>query len=473
MFMRALIWLHRYLGIGLGWLLVVWCLSGVVMIYWPYPHVDAETRVRGLEPLDWRAVEQLAQRVDGPGGPFSRFQLEMMAGSPVLRLWAPEAPMRLVQLAAPGGAALSGKQALAVAARYVGNGGGRAVPAAELIDYDQWTVGGSRRDRPLYHVAMGDNAGTEVYVSPHSGLVVQSTTRAQRFWGWLGAVPHWLYLSSLRSHPQVWTQVVIWTSLLGVFLTVMGLVIGIRALVLSGKLGRYSPYRGVMLWHHLVGLVFGVFALTWVLSGLFSMNPWGLMEGGDIDEAQARLSGKTPDGVAIAAVLRNLAVRAPVGVLAIDSAPLDGKVFTIGTRAGGTRERYNEQGESNALGTPEISAAVARLTQPGASWVMLGHEDAYHYGVATDHASLPVVRTVSSDGIYYYLDPVSGELVDRADGGERQYRWWFSALHRLDFVQALRTSLGRNLVMLPLLLGALVVTSLGAYLGIRRLTRKA
>lgn len=45
----------------------------------------------------------------------------------------------------------------------------------------------------------------------------------------------------------------------------------------------------------------------------------------------------------------------------------------------------------------------------------------------------------------------------------------FIASHRWDFVRPLRTSIGRTVVMLPLLVGTLALTSLGAFLGIRRL----
>jgi hypothetical protein len=472
MFMRVLIWLHRYLGIALGWLLVVWCLSGIVMMYEPFPRVDAEARERGLAPLEWGGVARLADKLS-PEQKYSRFQLEMMAGSPVLRLWPHEAPMQLLQLNAPRDAAgVAEIQARDVAARYARVPEDRAAaPIVERIAYDQWTVGGSRSDRPLYRVVVGDGDGTEVYVSSHSGVVVQATTRAQRFWGWLGAVPHWLYLSSLRSRPVAWTQVVIWTSLLGVFLTAIGLVIGVRALLLSAGRGRYSPFRGAALWHHLVGLVFGVLALTWVLSGLFSMNPWGLMEGADPEDAQLRLAGKATDGAAIAALLRNLSARAPSGVVGIDSAPLDGALYVVGIRGDGTRTRYDFQGVPRPLTNEEISAAVVRLIGAGTSWDLLRAQDAYHYGVASERVPLPVIRSVSATGDFYYLDPVSGELVDRADSGERHYRWWFSALHRWDFARGLRTNPGRTLVMLPLLLGTTLLTALGAYLGIRRLTR--
>jgi hypothetical protein len=452
--------------------MVVWCVSGIVMIYAPYPRVDAEARVRSLAPIDWRQVAQLAGKAAGANQRYPRFEFEMLSGSPLLRLWPLDAPVQLLQLDSSAGTSnIEKAQAVDAAVRYARDLGDRvSAPRAELIPYDQWTVGGSRRDRPLYRVEIGDDSGTQIYVSSRSGMVVQATTRRQRFWGWLGAVPHWLYLSSLRSRPELWSQVVIWTSLLGVFLTVAGLVIGLRALTQSAKRDRYSPYQGLKLWHHLVGLVFGVFALAWILSGLFSMNPWGLMEGGDGEEARQRLAGSPPDGASVAALLRALAMQSPTGILAVKSAPLNGALFVVGTRADGARIRYDAQGLPRELTPTDISAAVDRAAGSGASWTLLRTEDSYHYGFANEPALLPVVRALSPKGDYYYLDPVSAELVDRADSGDRAYRWWFSALHRWDFVRALRTSLGRTVILLPLLLGTVVVTCLGAFLGIRRLT---
>src|SRR5690606_8725462 len=118
---------------------------------------------------------------------------------------------------------------------------------------------------------VGDDAGTVLYVSGRTGQVIQDTVAHERFWNWLGAVPHWLYFSFIRQNQPVWYNFVVYASLLGVFLTATGLYIGIRQF---GRGKRKSPYRGLALWHHWTGLIFGVLTLTWVLSGLFSMQPW-------------------------------------------------------------------------------------------------------------------------------------------------------------------------------------------------------
>src|SRR5262245_30369547 len=49
---RLIFALHRYIGIGIGLLMLIWCLSGVVMMYVPYPSMAEGTRLSGLQRLD-------------------------------------------------------------------------------------------------------------------------------------------------------------------------------------------------------------------------------------------------------------------------------------------------------------------------------------------------------------------------------------------------------------------------------------
>ncbi len=53
-----------------------------------------------------------------------------------------------------------------------------------------------------------------LYISSRTGTAVQLTTASQRFWNWMGAIPHWIYFTSLRERPELWTQVVVWSSAL-------------------------------------------------------------------------------------------------------------------------------------------------------------------------------------------------------------------------------------------------------------------
>ncbi len=92
---RLLVLTHRYLGMALGMLISLWCLSGFVMMYEPYPELHDRERLAGMEPLRFEACcRQPADFGDGFGdgetGELDGFRLEMMGGTPVLRLLAGE-----------------------------------------------------------------------------------------------------------------------------------------------------------------------------------------------------------------------------------------------------------------------------------------------------------------------------------------------------------------------------------------------
>ena len=270
--MRTILIVHRYLGVAIGLIMTLWCLSGFVMMYRGYPAVSPEQRLAGLQPLDLSG----AKAPDLGQSPIQAFRIEMFAGRPVLRL-SGESGRRTYDL--KSGAEIeraSPAEAAATAQAYAAAQGvkGRAGPP-RLIRVDQWTVEGARSRGPAYRIAFQDPEATVVYVASRSGEVVQATDRGSRFWAWIGAVPHWLYPRVLREHVELWSNVVIWTSVVGVFLTATGLYVGI-ARFRRTRDGRWSPYRGWRYWHHIAGLLFGLFTLTWVTSGLLTMNPWGL-----------------------------------------------------------------------------------------------------------------------------------------------------------------------------------------------------
>ena len=64
-----------------------------------------------------------------------------------------------------------------------------------------------------------------------TGEVVLRTTRRERFWGYLGPVIHWVYFTPLRQNGPLWTEFVIWSSLIGCVMCVTGSGLGARALL--------------------------------------------------------------------------------------------------------------------------------------------------------------------------------------------------------------------------------------------------
>ena len=79
---------------------------------------------------------------------------------------------------------------------------------------------------PILRYHYGDKSRTELYVSQVTGEGVQYSTESSRFYAWIGAIPHWLYILDLRFYRDTWANIVITVSGLGAFMCLSGLVLG-------------------------------------------------------------------------------------------------------------------------------------------------------------------------------------------------------------------------------------------------------
>jgi hypothetical protein len=464
---RALVIVHRYLGVAAGLLMLMWFLSGIVMMYVGFPQASERERLRALPPISWAACCRFADGLIADNQQFGRAEVENLLGVPVLRLARLLRPDQVIDLAQgiEKSIEMADAQAVAVDAARRRNG---EVVAAEEIEEDQWTVGRYHGELPLFRFAFDDPERTTVYVSGSTGRMVLRTTATQRFWNWLGAVPHWFYPTALRTDGALWSRIVIWASIIGAFLTIFGLCLGI-AQFRRGKDGGLSPYRGLFYWHHAAGLVFGVVTLTFVASGLVSMNPWGFLDSRGGGE-RARLEGPMPRWGEIRTSLGALREHS-VSAVSLSSARFNGRLYWLAADADGTVTRLDAAGNAAPLRDGDLAEAAARLA--GASGVaaqgLMSEEDAYYFA-NRDPVVLPVYRIVANDAesTRYYLDPTSGTLLQRADANRRWHRWLFAGFHRLDFAAWLRARPAWDIILITLMLGGIAVSATGVYLAFRR-----
>lgn len=471
---RWLFLTHRYLGIALGVVVTMWCLSGFVMMYVQYPDLTAEERLAGLEPL---ALGGGCCRVpdDFSNVPLDRFRVEMLEGRPVLRLldgrYQYVIDLRNGEYL-PSFFENEAQSIAAIAAQEFELEGRPELLG--VVEQDQWTVQANyQAHRPLYHFAMNDPPGTEFYVSSTTGEVVQMTTTGMRFWNWLGAVPHWLYPAVLRQHTYVWLQTIIWLSIVSLFLTVIGIYIGLRQYK-TRRNGRKSPYRGWGLWHHYAGLFFGLFTLTWLVSGLFSVNPWGALEGRGYFSENQRLRGATLDFEQASDFVLNLpGIYIPASTVRLEGSVVGGEFGLVASDDQGARIRLDSETLSIEPLPESFFANAGAAMRPDvpvreSGWIDAG--DAYYF---SHHVvrPFPVYRIQYDDGERLYLDSVSGELTFAVDRERQWQRWIFHALHRGDFSRLIRSRPIWDLMMWPLMLGVTIGALSGTWIGIRRIIR--
>lgn len=473
---RWLYFFHRWTGIILCLFFAIWFLSGIVMLYVSFPAFRAGERVATAAPIDWAQVRT------GPDTVLatlrvSAFPAEMrlgMAGGQPVYVMVTNQGRRSVS-------ARTGLEIRSVDATHAGVIASTLVRAPvrsiASVDHDQWVVTRAYKAMaPFWKVRLGDAAATDIYVSQRTGEVVQNCTAHERFWNWLGAVPHWIYFEALRLFQEPWRQTVLWTSGIGILGAIAGVWIGLLRVRVSAryKSGSVSPYRGWTKWHHIVGLVGGLFLVTWVFSGWLSMSPWGgVRDRGQVDAA--RLYARDRPGFPTID-LAQLAIGAP-DAREIRFAYLGGR--PVATAWGGRNQNRLLDGTS-ALPIPLSDRhiiAMARAAMTGAHLVgveRLTHPDRYWYSTGDlrdDTRPLPILRIMFDDPAktWLHIDPATGTLLSQQGSGGRSYRWLFHALHSFDLPWMMAWRPLRDGLVWLLSAAGLAISISGTVIGWRRL----
>jgi hypothetical protein len=458
---------HRYLGIAIGVLFVIWFASGVAMIYVRgMPVLSADERLKRLVPLALnRALLSPADAAKRSGsGIFEPPQLFMILDRPVYRFAGAET---LTVFADTGERVPPADRdtALRIAAGFLSQPPARLDPQERLTIADQWTLG-QRRMMPLWKFGVVDNEGTEVYVSEPLNEVVMLTTHRSRLLAWLGPIPHWLYFAPLRRQDSVWRQVVLWASGAGCVLAVLGLAIGVRQ--------WRAPYTGWLRWHQITGLVFGACALTWVFSGWLSMEPaaWAAADPALIGSIARQLSGSsTVLPSTVPSTLRSTSTSDPVKevewtqILGVEywAIRTDSRLTLVDVR---TMEERKEAFPIDAI----VSSVESSRRAAVVSSRLLTEPDAYYY---QRDAVLPVLRIVLDDAAqsWVHVDPKTARIVALVNRRDRVERWLYHGLHSLDFPFWYRRRPLWDGGVIVLCAGGLVLSVLGVMLGARRVRR--
>ena len=490
----VLIYLHRWMGIVLGLAFVVWFVSGMAMMYVGMPRLSAAERLGHMKPLDLSAARvepsDAARRHDIQG----RLQrVEMyFDGRPIYRF---DGGARIY--ADTGGivSGASADEAMAFVRKWLPQYAATVRYDGYVTDSDQWTLGERRGTMPLHRIAVGDPAGTHYYVSEVTGEPTMKTDRRSRVLGYISAVLHWTYFTAFRRNQPLWLQSIAWASLIGAFMTLAGLVIGVVRTRYPGHYRMrsgpsHSPYVGWMKWHHYAGLIFGVVTITWAFSGAMSLGrPFTSMHNKPLTDAQRSAVARSPlrlEQLTIARMTRALdGMRPSFAPKELEVLQFQGEPYFVGTRPPAPFDYSREIGSNDERNQAEprrehliVSAlapergtlrrfsddslwTIAKAAMPGmpirdAMW--LTEYDSYYYDQYGTRP-LPVlrVRYDDPDATWLYLEPSRGTML-KQDRGGRWNRWLYHGLHSLDFPFLYHRRPLWDLVLIALSIGGLVLS---------------
>jgi hypothetical protein len=470
---RSVLALHRWLGVALCLFFLTWFPSGIGMMYWDFPSVTAADRLERSPALDRASIrlspaEALAALQERR--PPDQLRLNTFDGRPVYRIRTGR-DERIVYADTGATQADVSKELMArVASAWTAQPASAA--AIEPIDVDQWTVQGSVRSlRPLWKYSWPN--GEHVYVSQASGEVVQYTTRASRIGAYLGPIPHWLYFTPLRKHYLGWTRVIIWSSGIGTGAAILGLIIGVW-MYSPAKRYRYAggassiPYIGQKRWHMVLGLIFGLGAATWALSGMLSMDPFpsaGARRGDDAGIPLA-MRGRVPMTALGVNPQGALARLAGERVKELELTSFDGEPVYIGTIGRGLTQLVTVGGQVHTeFDREQIARIVTNAAGPAGLAELRELTDYdWYYLDRRRTRPLPVILARPNDveQTRYYIDPRTARIVGTYSSRSWTSRWLYHGLHSLDVPWLYNHRPAWDIVVITFMLGgsALGVTSL-------------
>ncbi|RQH14580.1 PepSY domain-containing protein [Bradyrhizobium sp. RP6] len=469
--MGAIALLHRWLGTAFCLLFAMWFATGIVMHFVPFPSLTEAERFAGLAPVDrGETTISVADAIAASGiADAMRVRLIQRRDGPV---YVVSGLSRLRAVHASDGrdaSVTSADAALTIAQDHARRRGLDAARAAIVArsDHDQWSVpNGFDRHRPLFRAALGDAAGTEVYVSSPAGEVVLDTTRSERGWNWAGSVLHWIYPTVLRSNWALWDQVVWILSLLALIAALLGAVLGIVRVRIRGP-RISSPYRGWHALHHLIGLAATLFVLSWIFSGWLSMDHGRLFSRGQLTPTEAHVMNAAPDWRDAPSFDRQ-----PISPSAreVEWFGFNGGVYRRDRVALG-RQRLIGRGvppdeQTGFFSAREVSESMTHLAPRCDAPSIVADDDLYF--VRSVLRGAPVYR-VRCNELWFDMDGADGSVLQRLDPSRRAYRWAYGALHTFDIPVLMAHPHLRDVLIVGLCALGLVFSMTGIVIGWRRL----
>lgn len=508
---RLLFQIHRWLGIVTALFMLLWFFTGLVIVYSaPLNQTRLQQRVHAeiLAPeAGWLGIGEVwersaaqrqelrkseaarqrggetssAQPRDGADAdaPPAEARLVRHGGVPV---WLMDDHGRRLAISALDGSVhfTDSDEALKIAAARIGVGfAPRFVETADRVA----TLRNAEALKPFHRIAVDDGSGRELLISRRTGEIVQDADRIDRAMYWAGNWLHVFRPLELAGWEANRHDVLAWVSGIALVVVVTGLIIGWlrwRPGWFGNPTyaeGRQQPYRNFWFrWHFWTGLIGGIVALLFALSGFLNNNPGKIFSAPAASREEiARYVGPGRSAAMLGWRPASIALDLPEDVVELSWHRLgDAAVLQAYDGAG---RRWAPRGDAARFSDQALAAAGQRLagTAAAPTAVLQQEYDDYYYprhNRGAGERPLPVLRVQFDDAgaTRLYIDPADGRLLLKQDDSRRAFRWLFSALHHWDFGWLHARPMWDAWMIVCCLLG-LAMAATGTVIGWRRLAR--
>ncbi len=430
---------HRRLGLLLGPAVLLWFLSGLVLLWVPYPSLTEQEWFQAAETISPRSccvpLSRLLQKWDRPEG-IESVRIRMVGGRPVATAQFLDGTMVALEADTAEPVASLRPEWIERIARQFSSFS--LVEEMNLIDHDVWTVH-QRFDpyRPLWKVQLSGENRPVLYISSVTGDVVQDTATGERRWNLVGAVIHWWYWPWLRRRWVWWDQVVWWVSAIGTVTVVAGGLILGREWVKRGWSGCCTGHWKV---HRLLGVIAGLSACCWMASGWLSMDHgWWFSDGKINVKDRERFMGGRLIPSDVESMADFYATLTDETVKEIRLIKMNGIVHLVARTSPSHQAIWAMTGQDEspreAFQDEVVKAAARPLLGDGLLTMMKVEEnDSDTCLTIGDETASPLTRVATTDveSREVLVDNRTGTVVERLDSSRRLYYRLFNGLHRWD-----------------------------------------
>lgn len=475
---KTIYFIHKILGTLLSILFVMWFCSGLVMIYHTFPKVTEREKLEKMDALSASlpSIKEITKQIP-VNESIESISIQSYLGQTIFKV---STNMKEYKIPADSTQKLPEVDSERIKKVAMHWNKSKIAKIDTLKELDQWIpFGRFKKELPIYKFYFEDKEQHQLYISSHTREVLQQTSFSERAWAWVGAIPHWVYFTSLRQDQKLWMNSVIILSALGVIMTLAGIYVGIHAFVQQKRKKKKfsSPYKKRWFWlHHISGLFFGLFVLTWIFSGMMSLA--------DTPEWLSKIEHKYP----IDNILYNK--------ISPEKYPLDyrevikqskEKITLIEWNNFRGIPTYNIQKGKNKISIDASTTLVKPLmitkhcisdaieaihgTHNKIKINLITEYDDYY--IARKHnLPLPVYKVTvdDADNSCYYINPQTGKY-HYYNNHERWGYWMYKGLHSLKFKWLVEHPTIWYIVMWSLMIGGTVVSLSGLILGTKYLNR--
>ena len=486
-FNRTMFFLHRLSGTIVALFFAMWFLTGLVLIYHPYPRVDDKMKQAHMEnlPDTLPVLDPFIAKVDGT---IRNISVHQQLGQTLIEISTRDKDYIFCTDTAQQQKAINEEALMQIASNWV-----EGIPIKKDTIYyrEQWVLYERyKSEMPMVHLTYDDKDKSELYISIKTGEVHQWTTSSNRFWAYIGAIPHKLYFPFIRKDLETWK----WCIYIGGFICLIaaftGFYVGIFVLI-RRRLKKHvweNPYKKfVYRWHEFIGLGMGLFMIRFWGRKPLPLSAYKLdytlltTVCKDIKSVDWTHFGSVPVYAVVNAdsmvyIDASKSTPEPVEVSSEEILECAIKVISQGKSDGENSHGHAtrmEREKSSANSTPDSGkeTETATIQKSDCSIELLTAYDEY-YTDRDNEYPLPIYKVDinNADGSRFYVSPQTGE-VRYSNHNRRVKRWAVNAIHYLKIQALMKHKVLWTICIWVLCLGGAFVSLTGAWLGLKWIKR--